>query len=123
MAEQKMNFKETLKNYIDKGVEASKKGIKNAGAAINDFGDKSVLRIELNQLNGKLEKQYQEFGAAAYKVLTARNADKVDADNAQLKPLIDKIGETVKDIKKHEKMIKESDKNESEKKSKNSEKK
>ena len=37
----------TILEYIDKGVEAGKKGLKTAGVAISDLGDKSVKGIGL----------------------------------------------------------------------------
>ena len=55
-------LKEKIMRAIDSGVEASKKGLATAGSAISDFGDKSVIRIELSQLNAKLDEVYQEIG-------------------------------------------------------------
>lgn len=55
-------FGRTIKTYLDKGVETSMKGIKNAGAVISKFGDKSVIRIDIARLKGRLEKKYQELG-------------------------------------------------------------
>ena len=61
-ASNKKEFARTLKQYIDKGVEASKKGLKTAGTAISEFGDKSVVKIDISHLKGQLEKKYQELG-------------------------------------------------------------
>ena len=101
----KEGFVSTLKQYIDKGVEASKKGFKTAGSAISDFGDKSVLQIELTQLNTKLTKEYAVLGEVSYSQLTGKTA-KVDAKSEKVSASVEKIAALLKDIKKHEKQIK-----------------
>lgn len=57
-------FAKNLKQYLDKGVEVSKKGLKTAGSAISEFGDKSVNKIDIVQLKNRLAKKYQELGQA-----------------------------------------------------------
>ena len=57
-------FAKNLKQYLDKGVEVSKKGLKTAGSAISEFGDKSVNKIDIVQLKNRLVKKYQELGQA-----------------------------------------------------------
>ena len=57
-------FAKTLKQYLDKSVEVSKKGLKSAGSAISEFGDKSVNKIDIVQLKNRLVKKYQELGQA-----------------------------------------------------------
>ena len=82
------DFKKKFLGIIDSGVEASKKGIKTAGSAISDFGDKSVVRIELTQLNSKLEKTYRELGeAVARRLCTSDAADKEQSVTAQEEPI------------------------------------
>ena len=44
------NFGSSVLDFIDKVAESGKKGFRAAGDAISDFGDKSVIRIELGQL-------------------------------------------------------------------------
>lgn len=89
-----------LKNYFNKGVEASKKGIESAGKAITDFSDKSVLQIELKQLTGKLKDSYAKLGAIAY-----TNAYFDEKYVSEVTSLCDEISMLIKDIKKHEKEI------------------
>ncbi len=109
--ESKKTFKD-LKNkffsFLDSGVEASKKGIKSAGSAISDFGDKSVVRIELTQLNSKLEKSYKSFGELCYKKLseseTLSNADEdVKKELGVVKEILDGISERKKQLSEGEK--------------------
>lgn len=58
----KLSFKEKFFRFLDKSVESSKKAFYKAGEKISDFSDKSVLKIEVSRLNGKLEKLYARLG-------------------------------------------------------------
>lgn len=93
-------FGKTILSYIDKGVEASKKGLKTAGNAISDFGDKSVNRIELTQLKGRLEKNYADLGKLAYAALKENTP--LSSENPETAALVQSISKNLEDIKKHE---------------------
>ena len=114
MAEKKENdgtFGKTVLEYIDRGVEASKRGIKSAGSAISDFGDKSVRRIELSQLKSKLAKAYAKLGAHAYEKLAVEKAESISpSQDEELASSIEEIKKIQKDIKKHESELKKSEK-------------
>lgn len=116
-----------IRSYIDRGVEASRKGIKTAGSAISEFGDKSVLRIELTQLKSNLTKAYAELGEASYKQLTAKKTTTRSTKDDTVQPMVKKIDGLLKDIKKHDKAIKDielaADTKKNQKKSKKSDKK
>ena len=86
--------------YIDKGVVLSQKGLKSAGKAISDFGDKSVQRIELAQLKKKLEKEYNSLG----KFVCDKFSEFPDSElsSSDVKTFIEKIDALSADIKKHE---------------------
>ncbi len=93
-------FGKTILSYIDKGVEASKKGLKTAGNAISDFGDKSVNRIELTQLKGRLEKNYADLGKLAYAALKENTP--LSSEAPETAALVQSISKNLEDIKKHE---------------------
>jgi len=106
-----------IKEYIDKGVEASKKGFKTAGSAISEFGDKSVMKIELTQLKAKLTKEYSTFGQNAYNQLVAKKNSTMDLTSKEAAASVEAISKLLKDIKKHEKDIAAVEKKEEDKKS------
>lgn len=102
-------FAKTLKQYLDKGVEASKKGLKTAGSAISEFGDKSVNKIDIVQLKSRLEKKYQELGQAVADQL-AEDGISISKDSlvvseklSAINELKEKINEKEVSLKKHEK--------------------
>ena len=105
----KKEFAKTLKQYLDKGVEASKKGLKNAGTAISEFGDKSVNKIDIVQLKNRLEKKYQELGQAVAEQL-AEDGISISKDSlvvseklSSINELKEKIHEKEAALKKYEK--------------------
>ncbi len=108
-ASNKKEFARTLKQYIDKGVEASKKGLKTAGTAISEFGDKSVVKIDISHLKGQLEKKYQELGRAVADQLMedgisiSKDSLVVSEKLSSINELKKKIQEKEVDLKKYEK--------------------
>ena len=102
-------FAKTLKQYLDKGVEASKKGLKTAGSAISEFGDKSVNKIDIVQLKSRLEKKYQELGQAVADQLSedgisiSKDSLVVSEKLSAINELKEKINEKETSLKKHEK--------------------
>lgn len=102
-------FAKTLKQYLDKSVEVSKKGLKSAGSAISEFGDKSVNKIDIVQLKSRLVKKYQELGQAVAEQL-AEDGISISKDSlvvseklSAINELKEKINEKEASLKKHEK--------------------
>ena len=85
------NFARKFFGFLDKSVEVSKKGLKTAGNAISDFGDKSVLRIELSQMKTKKARTLQALGQYAYEVF---------AEQASLKAHDETVEKLLSELKK-----------------------
>lgn len=102
-------FAKNLKQYLDKGVEVSKKGLKTAGSAISEFGDKSVNKIDIVQLKNRLVKKYQELGQAVAEQLVedgisvSKDSLVVSEKLSSIKELKEKIHEKEEALKKYEK--------------------
>ena len=92
----------SILDFIDKGVEAGKKGFKSAGSAINEFGVKSVLRIELSQFRGKRAKALAELGSRVYDLLSKEGVNSVDASDEQVASIIEEITTLNAKIQRHE---------------------
>ncbi len=111
MADNK-NFGDSVLHFIDKVAESGKKGFKAAGEAISDFGDKSVVRIELGQLKSKLTKAHCDLGKLVYEKLEIQKQQQVSAvDDLPVAELIDAIRKIEADIKKHEEALENAKKN------------
>lgn len=102
-------FAKTLKQYLDKSVEVSKKGLKSAGSAISEFGDKSVNKIDIVQLKNRLVKKYQELGQTVAEQLAedgisiSKDSIVVSEKLSSIKELKEKIHEKEEVLKKYEK--------------------
>lgn len=102
-------FAKTLKQYLDKSVEVSKKGLKSAGSAISEFGDKSVNKIDIVQLKNHLVKKYQELGQVVAEQLAedgisiSKDSIVVSEKLSSIKELKEKIHEKEEILKKYEK--------------------
>lgn len=68
------NFETKLKNVFAKGAKVSKDAFSKAGNAVQNFSDKSVLKIEKQQLKGKRSKKFEELGEAVYELLNKDNS-------------------------------------------------
>ncbi len=51
-----------VKALFSKGAEASKEAFEKAGDKVQNFTDKSVIKIEIKQLESKLEAKFAEYG-------------------------------------------------------------
>ena len=51
-----------VKNAISKGAKVSKEAFEKAGNKIQNFTDKSVLKMEIRQLETKRDCKYEELG-------------------------------------------------------------
>lgn len=85
-------FFDKVKKTFDRGINASKKALGVAGDAVQDFSDKSVLRIEKMQLETKQKKQFEMLGEYAYRILSSKNSS--------LKASDDKVSNIMKEIKR-----------------------
>lgn len=104
MAEKK-SFKERFLSFLDRGVESSKNAFHKAGSKINDFSDKSVLRIDIARLNSKLEKLYEELGKLSFE---KRELSKKSAsDVKEFENFYTQIEEILKEIESKKNSISE----------------
>ena len=101
------DFGKKILSIFDKGVSASKKGIQNAGTAISDFGDKSVLRIEKSQLQSKADKAYAELGKLVFSKLSGSRSAFVTASDEGIADVITTIKTLLANISKHNDAINE----------------
>ena len=61
----KDEIKEKLQSGLDKFLDSSKKALGKAGNAVQDFSDKSVIRIEKHQFEVKKDDQIKKLGTLA----------------------------------------------------------
>ena len=68
------SFEEKFKEALANGVKSSKEMLTKAGAAVQKFSDKSVIKIERQQLIGKQKEKYTEMGKLLSDLLKMKGA-------------------------------------------------
>ena len=93
------------KTAFDKGMEASKTALTKAGNAVQDFSDKSVVRIEKHQFETKKEEQLLALGKKVFEKFSGDAASVLRADDADIVPIIVEIKHCDEEIAKREEAL------------------
>lgn len=96
------NFETKIKGWFSKSAKASKQAFEKAGDKVQDFTDKSVLKIEKKQLETKIDAKYMELGLKVSNILAS--GVKVTVEDETEQKAVDSIQ---KEINKLTKQIKE----------------
>ena len=108
--------KEDLKEYVNKGVQASKEAFDKAskaskeafdkaGKAVSKFGDESILKIEIQQFKSQIKKNKAELGELAYKAFIEEGADSLQKETETVASLIESIKKAQEEIKSREEKL------------------
>ena len=88
-------MKTKLKNFISKSSDVTKSAFSKASNAVQKFSDKSVLKIEIKQMESKKEKLFTKIGKYLSSVLAHENVDLMNLQNSN----DEKITTLVEEIK------------------------
>ena len=88
-------MKTKLKNFISKSSDVTKSAFSKASNAVQKFSDKSVLKIEIKQMESKKEKLFTKIGKHLSSVLVHENVDLMNLQNSN----DEKITTLVEEIK------------------------
>ena len=123
-------MKTKLKNFISKSSDVTKSAFSKASNAVQKFSDKSVLKIEIKQMESKKEKLFTKIGKHLSSVLAHENVDLMNLQNSndeKISTLIEEIktfqAEIVQlnlDIEKNKEELKKSQEDETEEESEES---
>ena len=123
-------MKTKLKNFISKSSDVTKSAFSKASNAVQKFSDKSVLKIEIKQMESKKEKLFTKIGKHLSSVLSNENVDLMNLQNSndeKISTLIEEIktfqAEIVQlnlDIEKNKEELKKSQEDETEEESEES---
>lgn len=90
-----MDFKKRMEEIIDKGVSGTKDLWDKAKEKAKDLSQKGILTFEVSQLEHQTHRELARMGALVYEALVSRKEPAVQADNPEMK----KILETVQGLK------------------------
>ena len=96
---------EVSKNAFDKGVEASKSALNKASNVVQDFSDKSVVRIERRQFETKRDEQFAELGKRVAAKIINEQEQAVRADDSEIVGIIEEIKRCEGEIAKREEAL------------------
>lgn len=123
-------MKTKLKNFISKSSDVTKSAFSKASNAVQKFSDKSVLKIEIKQMESKKEKLFTKIGKHLSSVLANENVDLMNLQNSndeKITTLIEEIktfqAEIVQlnlDIEKNKEELKKAQEDETEEESEES---
>ena len=88
-------MKTKLKNFISKSSDVTKSAFSKASNAVQKFSDKSVLKIEIKQMESKKEKLFTKIGKHLSSVLAHENVDLMNLQSSN----DEKISTLVEEIK------------------------
>lgn len=101
----KEEFKEKLKKGVDKVVNSSKKAIGKAGVAMQDFSDKSVIKIEKHQLESKRDVEYAKLGKIVANKFENDLSLSINGEEPEVSEIIKTINNFNKEIELKEKAL------------------
>lgn len=123
-------MKTKLKNFISKSSDVTKSAFSKASNAVQKFSDKSVLKIEIKQMESKKEKLFTKIGKHLSSILANENVDLLNLQNSndeKITTLIEEIktfqAEIVQlnlDIEKNKEELKKAQEDETEEESEES---
>ena len=97
-----------VKSWFSKSAKASKQAFEKAGDKVQDFTDRSVLKVEKKQLETKRESYYSLLGKNLYELFVKDEVEltvKNDEDKKSLISLKNEIESLSEQIEEKEKEI------------------
>lgn len=106
-----MAFMDKVKDFMDKSMEVSKNALSKAGEAVQDFGDKSVTRIEIKKLESKQEKLICELGSFVYEKINSEKTENISSSDEVIQSIVSKINEVKDQISSKTEELEKKDEN------------
>lgn len=97
-----MDFVEWVKGFFGKSASVSKNVAKKAGSAIQDFSDKSVVKIEIKQFESKKKAKYSELGKYVAESFTTGEKKTLKNTDETVSKILEEIQNYEKEIQKRQ---------------------
>lgn len=110
-----MGVEEKLRGFLSKSAEVSKNVFSKAGDAVQEFSDKSVLKIDKMKLENQKTKKMADLGDLVYTLLQDENTtitlntdkvkdliseiNKIESEIAEKTELLENFGDSAEDSK------------------------
>lgn len=97
--------KDDLKEYVNKGVAASKDALAKAGKAVSKFSDESIVRLEISQFKSQIKKDKSALGEIAYKAFVEDGKASVESSDESVARIVESIKNSMAEIEKRKGML------------------
>lgn len=97
-----MDFVESVKKFFGKSAQASKNAAVKAGTAIQNFSDKSVVKIEIKQFENKKKNCYSELGKYVADSFMVQEKKTLKSTDEEVKKILAEINKCDEEIKKRQ---------------------
>ena len=100
-----MNFRDRMKNVLEKSVELSKDFISKASDTAKDLSEKGVLHLEIRELEGRAKKEFFKLGHHVYEQFIREGKASITAKNQELAAIMEEISHIEEEIDKRENIL------------------
>jgi len=100
-----MGFKDTVKGAMGQGLQASRDFMSKAGAKAQDLGEKGVLKLEIVQLQGQVQKLLCTLGRETYSSLAEKGVGTISSEDPVIKGILSEISSVKEAILNKEKEL------------------
>ena len=101
-----MDFMERMKEALAAGMEGSKDFFEKARDKMHEFGESSVLRLEIRQLEAQAKQELATLGTIVYQLLIDEEKGSVSSKTPELKDVFTKLEGIKQQIADKEKQAK-----------------
>ena len=101
-----MDFRDRMKQLLDRSVEVSKDIINKASEKAKDLSGKGVLHLEIHELEGRAKKEFLKLGHRVYECFVHEGKTSVTAKNQEVAAILEEISHIETEITKREAMLK-----------------
>jgi len=101
-----MAFLDRMREMVDQGMAVSKDFAVKAGAKAQDLGERSVLMIEIKQLEAQAQKLIGRLGAETYNAFVERGEETLSKNSNPVETILSEIATARESIEKKEAELK-----------------
>ena len=98
-------FVDKVKEYVDHGIEISKDAMGKVCNSVEDFGERSSIRLEITTLQTKKKKAFRTLGETVYNKLCVEKVSTLDVNDESLSALLASIETLSNDIAAKEEQL------------------
>ncbi|AFG38188.1 hypothetical protein [Spirochaeta africana] len=100
-----MDFMTRMKEVLSHSMEGSKDFLEKARDKVHDFGETSVIRLEIRQLEGQAKQELTRLGTKVYELLVDEGKGSVSSKTPEVKEYFQRLEEIKESIAAKEQLL------------------